>query len=190
MSEILDIVDEYGNPTGKTINRTMAHAKGIWHRTSHVWILRIHDDKLQILLQKRTMTKDSYPGCYDISSAGHIPAGVDFISSALRELQEELGVTVSPDKLIYCGDRKIVSDELFHGKEYHDRQFSRIFCLWLYLPEESFALQAEEIDSIKWLNFDTCLEAVKNNTIKHCIDVEELLMVKNGCLLNENSSSQ
>ncbi len=88
--EWLDIVDENGNPTGETVSRGEAHLKGIPHRTSHVWIVRMRDGKLQILLQKRSDDKDSYPGCYDISSAGHIPAGVDFIPSSVRELEEEL----------------------------------------------------------------------------------------------------
>ena len=34
--EILDIVDENGNPTGETVERTVAHKTGVRHRTSHV----------------------------------------------------------------------------------------------------------------------------------------------------------
>ena len=83
--EIFDIVDENGVPTGETVCRNDAHTKGIWHRTSHVWILRKHDDIVQVLLQKRCESKDSFPGCYDISSAGHIPAGCGHEESAIRE---------------------------------------------------------------------------------------------------------
>ena len=93
MAEILDIVDEQGRPTGQTVPRAVAHAEGIRHRTSHVWILRRHAGRVEVLLQMRCQAKDSFPGCYDISSAGHIPAGCDFVESALRELREELGVT-------------------------------------------------------------------------------------------------
>ena len=93
--EYLDIVDENGVPTGKIAERTAAHKQGLRHRTSHVWILRERAGKVEVLLQKRSQNKDSFPGCYDISSAGHIPAGVDFIPSALRELKEELGCSVS-----------------------------------------------------------------------------------------------
>ena len=113
MTEYIDIVDENGEPTGDVIDRETAHSKGIRHRTAHVWLLRNNNDKVQILLQKRCQTKSSYPGCYDISSAGHIPSGVDYIQSALRELNEELGIIASPEELIYCGDRKIVSDKVF-----------------------------------------------------------------------------
>ena len=80
--EILDIVDDNGQPTGEVIDRVTAHREGILHRTSHVWLVRIKDGRQQVLLQKRSEEKDSYPGCYDISSAGHIPAGVDFVPSA------------------------------------------------------------------------------------------------------------
>ena len=88
--EILDICDELGNPTGKTVEREIAHQQGILHRTAHVWILRKKENKIQILLQKRSEQKDSFPGCYDISSAGHIPAGDNYGQSAVRELKEEL----------------------------------------------------------------------------------------------------
>ena len=93
MAEYLDIVDENGQPTGEIIERSAAHREGIPHRTSHLWLVRELDNQIQILLQKRAMTK-SFPGCYDISSAGHIPAGQDYIPSAVRELKEELGLSV------------------------------------------------------------------------------------------------
>ena len=73
--EIFDIVDEKGIPTGETIERTQAHEKGVRHRTAHIWIVREQDGKAQLLLQKRSAEKDSFPGRFDTSSAGHIQAG-------------------------------------------------------------------------------------------------------------------
>ena len=49
--EILDIVDEKGNPVGKTIEREIAHQQGILHRTAHVWLLRKKQQKIQIFLR-------------------------------------------------------------------------------------------------------------------------------------------
>ncbi len=176
--EWLDVVDENGNPTGETISRDEAHREGIPHRTSHVWIVRIKDGRLQVLLQKRSDDKDSYPGCYDISSAGHIPAGVDFIPSALRELEEELGVTAEPQELIFCGQRRIRFEEEFHGEMFRDNQVSNIYVL--FLDRDEFRIQKEEVSAVRWFDFDECLEAVKNNEIPHCIWVEELLLVRKG----------
>ena len=75
--EYFDIVDEAGAPTGETVSREIAHRDGIRHRTAHVWIVRRSESGWDILLQKRSKEKDSFPGYYDTSSAGHIPASTD-----------------------------------------------------------------------------------------------------------------
>ena len=72
MAEILDIVDEQGHPTGQTVPRTVAHAEGIRHRTSHVWIVRRHAGRIEVLLQMRCQAKDSFPGCYDKIGRAHV----------------------------------------------------------------------------------------------------------------------
>ena len=91
---------------------------------------------MQILLQKRSDNKDSDPGCYDISSAGHIPAGSDYIPSAVRELKEELGVDMNGDELIYCGQRRFRFEREFHGSMFRDNQVSNVYALWLDREEE------------------------------------------------------
>lgn len=176
--EYLDIVDENGVPTGQTVEREKAHAEGIMHRTSHVWLVRKRGKRIEILLQKRCDTKDSFPGCYDISSAGHIPAGVDFAPSAVRELKEELGIDATEEELIFCGDCTLNSDDVFHGKPYHDRQYYRVFALWCDREESEFALQAEEVAAVRWMELSEAIAAVQGNAIPHCIYPEELFMVK------------
>lgn len=56
-----------------------------------------------MLLQKRSMNKDSFPGKFDTSSAGHIQAGDEPLESALRELGEELGIQATPEQLVFAG---------------------------------------------------------------------------------------
>ena len=146
MPEMLDIVDENGVPTGRSVPRTVAHAEGLRHRTSHVWIVRRKAGRVQVLLQMRCAAKDSYPGCYDISSAGHIPAGAEFVGSALRELREELGVDAHAEDLHECGLRRFRFEAEFHGKPFKDNQVSKVFCLWLDKEAEDFTVQRSEID--------------------------------------------
>jgi isopentenyldiphosphate isomerase len=183
MSERIDIVDENGEPTGETVDREYAHLNGIWHRTSHLWLIREKDGCIQILLQKRSKNKDSYPNCYDISSAGHIPAGIDYKPSAIRELKEELGIDANEKDLIFCGDRKIILDDSFHGKEFHDRQHSRVFMMWCNLSVDKFMICEDEVESICWMNFDSCYEGVKNNLFLNCISIEELEMLRKSFVL-------
>ena len=177
MKEFLDIVDETGQPTGEIVDRETAHAKGVLHRTSHVWLARKKNGKIQILLQKRAKHKSSFPGCYDISSAGHIPAGDSYEISALRELKEELGVQAEEKDLIYCGDRKVIWDDVFFGKPFHDRQISRVFLLWLDREESEFTIQEEEVDSVLWMDFEQCYAGVQNGLFQNCIVLEELQML-------------
>ena len=85
--EYFDIRNEDGSLTGQIKARSRVHEDGDIHGTSHVWIVRRNNGgECELLLQKRSAGKDAYPGCYDISSAGHLPAGQDFLPSALREL--------------------------------------------------------------------------------------------------------
>ncbi len=176
--EYLDIVDENGEPTGKTVEREYAHANGIRHRTSHVWILRERNGHIQILLQKRSENKDSYPGDYDISSAGHIPAGSGYIESALRELKEELGVETHAERLIYCGQRRFTFNDVFHGKDFHDNQVSNVYVLWLDRDENEFRIQKEEISEVKWFNLTDFRKDAEMNRIPNCIFIEELDMIE------------
>ena len=88
--ELFDVIDSKGNPAGQIVSREKAHAEGIPHRTAHIWIIRKKEGRVQILLQKRSQNKDSFPGKFDTSSAGHIQAGDEPLESALRELKEEL----------------------------------------------------------------------------------------------------
>ena len=176
MKEYLDIVDENGQPTGEIVDRETAHAKGILHRTSHVWIARKRGGKVQILLQKRAKHKSSFPGCYDISSAGHIPTGDSYEVSAMRELEEELGVKADEKELIYCGDRKVIWDAVFFGKEFHGRQISRVFLLWL--DRDDFTMQEAEVDGVLWMDFDECYNSVQNDLFENCIVLEELEMLR------------
>ncbi|MBQ6843473.1 MAG: NUDIX domain-containing protein [Agathobacter sp.] len=176
--EIIDIVDENGIPTGETIERSLAHRTGVRHRTTHVWIVRKQGENIQILLQKRSKNKDSFPGCYDISSAGHIPAGDDFAESGLRELEEELGLKVDVKELIECGIHRVVTENEFHGVPYRDNQISKVFLLWKDIEIEELQLQTEEIESAMWMDFVECKEAVLNKSIPTCIDISELELLE------------
>ena len=118
--EIFDIIDEKGNPTGKTVTREKAHTDGIPHRTAHIWIIRQKDGRTEVLLQKRSKNKDSFPGKFDTSSAGHIQAGDEPLESALRELHEELGIQGTPVQLQFAGTFPISFAKEFHGKLFRD----------------------------------------------------------------------
>lgn len=178
--EILDLVDDNGSPTGVTASREEAHRLGLQHRTSHVWLVRKREGTLQLLLQKRSRDKDSYPGCWDISSAGHIPAGQGFQDSAVRELREELGVAAKPEELLFCGLRRFTFSDTFHGKPFRDRQVSAVYALLRPEEESTFVLQQSELESVRWTDFPDCVELAWRHSKPNCLQLEELNMVLSG----------
>lgn len=172
--ELLDLVDSQGHPTGKVRERSLVHLYGNRHRTAHVWITRPNDKgSFDVLLQKRAKTKESYPGCYDISSAGHIPAGCDYIESALRELEEELGIIAAPEDLRLIGYREVDAHMEFHGKPFHDNEYSAVYLYEKPISISNLTLQSSEIESVLWMDYHTCLEQIKNGSLKNCIFLGE-----------------
>ena len=178
--EILDLVDNNGSPTGVTASREEAHRLGLQHRTSHVWLVRKQNGELQLLLQKRSRDKDSYPGCWDISSAGHIPAGQGFLDSAIRELREELCVAARPEELLFCGLRRFTFSDTFYGKPFRDRQVSAVYALLRPEEENTFVPQKSELECVRWTDFSACVELARHHLEPNCLQLEELNMVLAG----------
>ena len=177
--ELLDVVNEDGCPTGETVGRSVAHRDGIRHRTAHVWLVRLGPvGRMQVLVQKRAANKDSFPGCWDVSSAGHIPAGDNWVTSALRELKEELGVEAKPQDLKLLGKHSVRHDAVFHEKPFRNRQVSAVFVMLYDRPAENFQVQASEIESVEWTDIDDCIEAVRKKALPTCISLWELKRIR------------
>jgi isopentenyldiphosphate isomerase len=103
--EFLEICGEDGSPTGRFAPRSLVHASGLPHRTVHVWVAAGNGG---ILIQKRAAGKDSHPGLWDVSAAGHVQPGETPPETALRELGEELGIKAAACDLRFAGSRRII----------------------------------------------------------------------------------
>ena len=125
--ELFDVIDSKGNPTGQIASREKAHAEGIPHRTAHIWIVRKVNGRYQVLMQKRAMNKESFPGMFDTSSAGHIQAGDEPLESALREFHEELGIRAQPQELEFAGNFRISYEKEFYGKMFRDNEIAFVY---------------------------------------------------------------
>lgn len=88
--ELLDVVDA----TDCVINhatRRQVHARQLRHRAVHVFVF---DPASRLFVQKRAATKDTFSGYYDSSASGHLAAGEDYDTCAVRELNEELALNI------------------------------------------------------------------------------------------------
>ncbi|MEW5909157.1 MAG: NUDIX domain-containing protein [Thermodesulfobacteriota bacterium] len=90
--EMVLIVDAHNRPLGAEPRHVMRSLK-LPHRA--VYIL-VFNSKGELFRQKRTLTKDIYPGCYDIAAGGVVLDGESNDRAAERELEEELGISGTP----------------------------------------------------------------------------------------------
>lgn len=174
MSEIFDIVDENGNPTGKTIERKEAHRIGARHRTAHIWIIRQIKGETEVLLQKRSMNKDSFPGRFDTSAAGHIQAGDEPLESAKRELFEELGIKAEDKDLKFAGTFNVDYEKEFHGNLFKDKEIAFVYVYTGDVEINKLVLQKDELDSVEWFNAKEVKEECAKHNQKFCVPIKGL----------------
>ena len=126
--ELVEIVDRENNSLG-AVTRAIMRQQNLIHRASYILVFNRQGE---LFIQKRTMTKDIYPGYWDMAAGGVVLAGESYMDSALRELQEELGVTGV--RLRHLFDQYFEDD--------HNRVWGRIYTC---ASEGPFTLQMEEV---------------------------------------------
>ena len=156
MDELIDILTPEGSFTGKTALKSEAHKKGWFHATVHIWLFT--SDK-KILLQKRALTKKVFPGLWDISVAGHVGAGEEILTSAKREVFEEIGLELDEKDLIKIGTR---IHQVSHKNGIQDNEHHHVFIAQLKVPVSTLKIQIEEVDDVQLFNLD-----ILKNTEKH-----------------------
>ncbi len=134
--ELLDVVDENDRVTGvKT--RGEIHAQGLMHRAVHILVFNTSGE---LFIQKRSMSKDNNPGLWDSSAAGHVDSGENYYDCALRELGEELGISVTtPLEQLF----RLVASPITDMEH----------CIvYRYMDDGPFELEAGEIDEGAWIS--------------------------------------
>lgn len=143
MDELLDILDINGDSTGKTAMKSKAHRFGLFHATVHIWL---YTKSGEILLQQRGKNKPTYPLLWDVSVAGHIGAGEEIKVSALREIEEEIGLTIQSSELEKIGIYKSTQK---HHETLVDNEFHHAFVCELTPTLKQLKKQESEVADVK-----------------------------------------
>lgn len=176
--ELFDILNPDGSKSGVIRERGVAHREGSLHATVHMWIVRENEKSgYDVLLQKRSAGKDSNPGCYDISSAGHVEAGDIPIHAAVREMKEELGLAVREEELREIGVHQGAFEAEFYGRMFRDRELSTVYVYMEPVQEEELTLQPSEVESVMWMDYEECRRQVAEGILPNCIYEDEFRMV-------------
>lgn len=158
------LFSEQGNPIiGQGAEKNDIFEKGLLHGAAHVWIWRKNHGVVEILLQKRSSTKRTWPNLYDISAAGHIDFDEQPLSAALRETKEEIGINIDVSELSLFSVQRV---HLIAPDGSIENEFQ-----WLYITQlienQTFNLQKIEVDSLEWIPLATFHSQLINKPNKY-----------------------
>ncbi len=140
IEEQVQIVDRQNRITGAA-PRSVMRRKALTHRASFILVFNTSGE---LFLQKRTETKDIYPGYWDVAAGGVVMAGESYEESAERELAEELGIRDVPLIVLF--------DHYYEDPD--NRVWGRVF----YCSHEGpFILQVEEVAYGRFTPLDEAL---------------------------------
>lgn len=166
---MLNKCDENGNIIG-SISRTDVHMTGDWHQAIHIYLI---NKKSQILMQLRAKNKDIAPDVWDISVGGHIDFGENSVSTARRELEEELGISSSEDEFEYLFTYK----EILKSSNYISREFVDVYLIEKDVTENDIILQKAEVIEFEFVPVEDFINNVKNKVDKFNFHEDEYLRV-------------
>ncbi len=139
--EIIQIVDE-DNREIAAIARGMMREQQLIHRACYILVF---NGAGELFVQKRTMSKDIYPGYWDVAAGGVVLAGENYEESASRELAEELGVNGVKLEFLF--------DQYYEDED--NRVWGRIFTC---THEGPFSLQPEEVEYGRFMSPQIALD--------------------------------
>jgi len=139
--EIVTIVDEHNNAVGAVTRREM-RARNLPHRSTYILVF---NSQGALYVQKRTLTKDVYPGYYDPVTGGVVLTDETYEQGAVRELAEEMGISDVPLTWLFE----------FYFADDRARVWGGVFlCVYdgVIIPQE------EEVASVSLMTIDEILQ--------------------------------
>lgn len=115
MKETLNIVNENDEIIGEE-TRENIHKNGLLHREIHVYFITPNKE---IVFQHRAKDKDTYPDLLDATVGGHVEIGDSYEKTAIKEAEEETGISINASDLIFLSKTKRRSEDKVTGKINH-----------------------------------------------------------------------
>jgi isopentenyldiphosphate isomerase len=152
MSGLIDVLSISGLRTGEILSRTEIHRLGKRHRAVHLYLFNSQNE---LLLQRRSLTVDHYPGVFGVSVTAHVDAGEFSSDTVKRELKEELGIDAAQLKIDFLFS--YFQEALLH-ETYIDRQFNDVYVTRADIQPELIRFDRSEVSEVKFVPFASFLE--------------------------------
>ena len=149
--EFFDLIDDVtGKIVGRATRRECHGNPKLLHRSVRVAVY--HPDGKSLLLQKRSMDKDIFPGRWDMAVGGHVDSGETPEQAVVREMGEELGLP--PD---------LPLKKLFQLKVRNEIESENVQ-LYSTVWGGPFAIQEKELSEAKFFSFDELERMLANDS--------------------------
>lgn len=158
--ELIDVLDENGNYTGKVEERKVIHDKGLWHVHVGVWLM---NQKGELLFQQRASQKKINAGKWS-RTGGHVDSGETPLQAIQRETYEEVGVKIPIEKFKLLSTNK---EECVSDLNVINRQFIYSYFAMVDYKLEDYTMQKEEVSNLKYMTIEEMEEAYKNKDEKY-----------------------
>ncbi len=155
--EYFDLYDKNGKQLNKIKLRSEVHRDGDWHYAVDIWIL---NNRRELLLQKRSKQKESFPNLWEVSCSGHISSGEDSKTSALREIKEELGLDIEEKALKFifkAKDSSITNKGTFINNEFKD-----VYLIKKDIELHELKLDLLEVSEVKFISIEDLKQHIED----------------------------
>jgi len=153
--ELVDIVDSLGRRTGKTATREEVHEKGFYHRVVCGTLI---DKNGYVVITKRSKTSDIFPRRWIPIIGGHVMAGESYSNAMIREINEEVGISLEEKDLYKTGIRELIdTSHLTNGK---NKEVIEFMIAYLENPLEKMILNLDEVEAVKRQTYTTMIENI------------------------------
>lgn len=145
--EIFDVVDDEDNVVSKA-ERSKVHGSGLIHRSVFFFVF---NEKNEILVNKRSKTKEFYPCYYSIAFGGHLNSGESYEQAVIREAEEELGIRNAMPVFIKFFKRR---------KEEKDRENVKLYAFFIN-SREKLKIDKSEVSEAFFVSIEKVKELMK-----------------------------
>ena len=163
-----------------TITRRDAHARGAWHRSVGLWLYTADGD---VVLQKRSHLKDTNPGKWQMSVAGHVASGQSVLDAVLSEAHEELGIKLKESDVEFV----IVSakSESGHTERFGKYVDSEYKCMFISkIERQDFKVNDMEVSAYEYRNMHDAFNRFRMKDTNYCPMTEQYADIADTAIMN------
>lgn len=136
--ELRDIYNSKGYKTGVRKERSEKLEDGEYYLATEVWII---NSCSKILIQQRSSNKDVLPNMWGLTT-GCMVSGEGTAEGALREVKEEIGLSIEKDELNFI--RRI----------FRENSIWDIYFVYKDVELSKLILQKEEVSNVKFVSIE------------------------------------